>query len=181
MAKMGHEQVAHLIAVPHLLGHHPCQAPQVILTGRRVIQMALLLHRGKLRIPLIDDVVQERIADALVRYLPYGLPTALASKIPTRNGLTGELTILRLKGEASQMLALQTNILLPGMKRRHPIIKRGNCPSHWSYPGLGSAVSAPSRFTRHENAAYVSPHRRPDLQRHRHFRTVVAGILAPGP
>jgi hypothetical protein len=79
--------------------------------------MALLLYRGELRIPLIDDVVQERIADALVRHLPHGLLTALASKIPTGDCLTGESAILRLKGEAGKMLALQANILLPGMKR----------------------------------------------------------------
>src|SRR5262249_50594595 len=162
---MGHEQVAHLIAVPHLLCHHPRQAPQVILTGRRVVQMALLLHRGELRIPLIDDVVEERIADALVRHLAYGLPTALSRKIPTENFVTGERAILRLKGEAGKMLALQANILLPGMKRRHPVIKRGNFPSHFSFPCRGSDASAASYFTRHGSAAYVSLRRRPDLQR----------------
>src|SRR5262249_37775594 len=140
--KMRHEQVTHLIAMAHFSRHDPCQATQVIFAGRRVVQMALLLYRRKLRIPLVDNVVEEGIADALVGDVAHRLPAARPSIIPKSNFLTRQFAVFGVKGKARNMLAVQTDIVLPGAKCRYPVIKGGNGHGHDSVPLLSHATKA---------------------------------------
>src|SRR5262245_12443780 len=127
---MRYQQVAHLVAMTHLLRHDPGQATQVILAGSGVVQMALLLHRGKLRIALVDNVVEESITDTLIGDVAHGLPAACPSIIPKGNLLACQVAVFGVKGKASHMLVVQTNVILPGAKCCDPVIKGVNSYSH---------------------------------------------------
>ena len=74
LAEVVDEQVAHLPAVAHLLDHDPADAVGVVVGGRGLEEVALLLDRGELRVALVDDEVQERVADRLVGDLRDPLP-----------------------------------------------------------------------------------------------------------
>src|SRR5262249_39049505 len=58
------------------------------------------------------------------------LPAACPSIIPKGNFLARQFTIFGVKGKASHMVVVQTNVILPGAKGRYPVIKGGNCHGH---------------------------------------------------
>src|SRR5262249_1851463 len=135
--EMCHQQVTHLVTMAHLFRHYPCQATQVILAGCRVVQMALLLDRGKLCVALVDNVVEEGIADALIGDVAHRLPAARPSIIPKGNFLTRQVVILGCKGKARSIAAVQTDVVLPGAKCRYPVIEGSNGHGHESVPLAG--------------------------------------------
>src|SRR5262249_44951168 len=99
----------------------------------------------KFRIPLVDNIVEEGIADALIRDVAHGLPAAYPSIIPKGNVLARQRTVFGVKGKTSHMLAIQTNVVLPGAKCRYPVIKGGNGHGHGSAP-LGGISFSPMRY-----------------------------------
>src|SRR5215471_8711859 len=74
VTEMVDQQVAHLPAVAHLLCHNAAERLPVVLRGSGLKQPPLLLDRSKLRVPLIDDQVEQRVAHALVWNLDHPLP-----------------------------------------------------------------------------------------------------------
>src|SRR3989454_12842237 len=82
VAEVGAQQIRHLPAVPHLLGHHAHEREQVVIGGRVLEQVALLLHRRELGIALVDDEVEQCVADALVGDVHHGGPLALTFVVP---------------------------------------------------------------------------------------------------
>src|SRR5262249_34051523 len=142
----------HLVTMAHLFRHHPCQATQVILAGCRVVQMALLLYRGKLCVALVDNVVEEGIADALVGDVAHRLPAARPGIIPKGNFLTHQFAVFGFEGKASNMLAVQTDIVLPGAKCRYPVIEGINGYGHESVPLAG--ISYATQLLSHATKAW---------------------------
>src|SRR5256884_6294150 len=123
VAEVAAQQIGHLPAVPHLLGHHPHQRQRIIV-GRGVgEQIALLLHRGELRVALVHDQVQERIADALVGDVHHGRPLALAFVVTELDVGHVLLPELRLELEAAQIALRQTDTVLPVAEVVDPLVE----------------------------------------------------------
>src|SRR2546429_568522 len=123
VAEMAAQQIRHLPAVPHLLGHHAHQRQQIVVRGGMGEQVALLLHRGELRVALVHDQVQERIADALVGDGHHGGPLALAFVVTELDVGHVLLPELRLELEAAQIALRQTDTVLPVAEVVDPLVE----------------------------------------------------------
>src|SRR2546421_7963862 len=140
VAEMAAQQIRHLPAVPHLLGHHAHQRQQIVVRGGMGEQVALLLHRGELRVALIHDQVQERVADALVGDVHHGGPLALAFIVPEFDVGHVLLPELRLELEAAQVALGQTDAVLPVAEIVDPLVEVVQLAYHQS---LLFAIDAP--------------------------------------
>ena len=115
-----HEEVGHLVAVPHLLAIHPRQRPEVVVGRRRVVQLALLFDRRELGVALDGDEVLARVADALVRDLQHGLPLVLAFEVPEFD-LRVRLAEERLEAVLPDVVADHADLALPRLEVVGPV------------------------------------------------------------
>ncbi len=86
-------------------------------------QVALLLHRGELRVALVHDQVQERVADALVGDVHHGGPLALALIVTELDVGHVLLPELRLELEGAQIALRQTDAVLPVAEVVDPLVE----------------------------------------------------------
>src|SRR6266568_898823 len=138
------EQVRHLPTVSHLLGHHPHQGQQVVVARRVGQEIALLLDRSKLGIALINDQVQQGVADALVRDVHHRRPLALAPVVPeldVRHLLVPEL---RLELEVADLALGQADRVLPVAEVVDPFVEVVQLADHLALL-LGTAAPMRSR------------------------------------
>ena len=112
LAEVVDEQVAHLPAVAHLLDHDPADALGVVVGGRGLEQVALLLDGGEFGVALVDDQVQEGVADGLVGDLGDPLPLLLPREV-------AEL----------DLVGLQVSVLGLELRSRENWAGAGRCPS----------------------------------------------------
>src|ERR1700752_2681134 len=74
VTEMVDQQVAHLPAVAHFLGHDAAERLAVMFAGRIREKAALLFDRRKLRIALVYDQIHQAVADSLIWNLQHALP-----------------------------------------------------------------------------------------------------------
>src|SRR5205807_5582491 len=130
VAEVAAQEIRHLPAVPHLLGHHPHQRQQVVVRRGVGEQIALLLHRSELRVALIHDQVQERVADALVGDVHHGGPLALAFIVAELDVGHVLLPELRLELEAAQVARGETDPVLPVAEIVDPLVEVAQLAYH---------------------------------------------------
>src|SRR2546421_10658893 len=130
VAEVAAQEVRHLPAVPHLLGHHAHQRQQIVVRRGMGEQVALLLHRGELRIALVHDQVQQRIADALVGDVHYRGPLALALIVTELDVGHVLLPELRLELEGAQIALRQTDPVLPVAEVVDPLVEVAQLAYH---------------------------------------------------
>src|SRR5213596_33461 len=128
VAEMTAQQVRHLPAMAHFLGHHAHQRQQIVVGGGVREQVALLLHRRELRVALVYDQVQERVPDPLVGDMHHGRPFALAfvmAELDVRYFLLPELC---LELELSNLALGQADRILPVAEVVDPFIEVAELP-----------------------------------------------------
>src|SRR3989442_4694905 len=127
---MAAQQIRHLPAVAHFLGHDPHQRQQIIVRGSVRQQTALLLHRRELRVALIHDQVQERIANPLVGDVHHGRPFALPFVMTELD--VGHLLLpeLCLELELADLALGQADGILPVAEVVDPFIEVAELPDH---------------------------------------------------
>ena len=123
VAEVGAQQIGHLPAVAHLFGHHSLQRQQVVIAGGVLQQVALLLHRGELGVALVDDEIEEGVADPLVGNMHDRRPLALAPVMAELD--VGDLLFpeLRLELEAAEIILLQPDRVLPVAEVVDPVVE----------------------------------------------------------
>src|SRR6059058_93233 len=124
------QQVRHLPAMAHFLGHHAHQRQQIVVGGGVREQVALLLHRRELRVALVHDQVQERVPDPLVGDVHHRRPFALTlvmAELDVRYFLLPEL---RLELETADFPLRQTDRILPEAEIVYPFIEVAELPDH---------------------------------------------------
>src|SRR2546429_619654 len=140
VAEVAAQEVRHLPAMPHLLGHHAHQCQQIVVRWGMSKEVALLLHRGELRIALVHDQVQERVADALVGDVHHRGPLALALIVTELDVGHVLLPELRLELEGAQIALRQTDAVLPVAEIVDPLVEVVQLAYHQS---LLFAIDAP--------------------------------------
>ena len=125
-AKLVNQQMAHLPAVAHLFRHHAHQAQVVVAVGRGVEEPALLLDGRKLRVPLIDDQIERRVADALVGNVHDRLPAQLALVVTKLDFVVGQLAVLRLELVVAELRRVEANVFLPSVEIISPVVEGRN-------------------------------------------------------
>src|SRR4029077_3650951 len=142
------EQVGHLPPVPHLLGHHAHQREQIIVRGRVCQEVALLLDGRELGVALIDDEVQERVADALIGDVHHRWPLPLAlvmAELDVRYFLLAEFG---LELEAPDLALWQADRVLPVAEVVNPFIEVVELANHQRLLLASDAPSMRSRAPR---------------------------------
>src|SRR6266404_3932501 len=96
MPEVFHQERAHLPAMAHLFDHDARKCLAVVLARSGLEEPALLLDRSKLGVALIDDQVDQRVADLLRGDLAQVLP--LFTSLPV-----AELDIVGLDGSEERI------------------------------------------------------------------------------
>src|SRR5919197_601700 len=118
--------------MPHLLGHHALQRQEVVI-GRRVVQqVALLLDRGEFGVALIDDQIEQRVADALIGNVHHRRPLALAFVVAELYVRHLRIAELRLELERAQRALGQPNRVLPVFEIVNPVVEVVKFADHFS-------------------------------------------------
>jgi hypothetical protein len=92
--------------------------------------MALLLHRGKLRISLDHDELFQRVADSLIRDVLEAAPAELALEGPEADLWVFQLPVHRLGCVVPDLgMLAEADLALPLAKQVYPFVKGGN-PGH---------------------------------------------------
>src|SRR5207247_3097878 len=132
-------------ALAQFLGHRAHPGQQIVV-GRSVReQVALLLHRGELRVALVHDQVQERFPDPLVGDVHHRRPFALTlvmAELDVRYFLLPEL---RLELETADFPLRQTDRILPEAEIVDPFIEVAELPDHQRLLLAGDAPAMPWR------------------------------------
>ncbi len=132
VAEMSAEQIRHLPAVAHFLGHHAHQRQQIVV-GRSVReQVALLLHRRELRVALVHDQVQERVPDPLVGDVHHRRPFALALVMPELDVGDFGLTELGFEPVLAKIALRKTDRVLPVSEVVDPVVEVAKFANHIS-------------------------------------------------
>src|SRR5207245_2640675 len=142
VAEIRAQQVGHLPAVPHLLGHHAHQGEQVVVGGRVLEQVALLLHRCELGIALVHDEVEQGVADALVGDVHHAGPLALSfvmAELDVRHVLVPEL---RFELELADLALRQADRVLPVAEVVDPFVEVVQLANHQRLPLASEAPTA---------------------------------------
>src|SRR5258708_5364059 len=124
------QQVGHLPTVAHLFGHHALQGEQVIVRRRVVQQVTLLLHRREFRVALVDDQVQEGVANPLVGDVREGGPFALALVMPELDVRHFGIAELGVEVEVAHRPRRQTDRLLPVAEVVDPVVEITQLADH---------------------------------------------------
>ena len=117
------EEVAHLPAVPHLLDHDPADAVGVVVGGGGLEQVPLLLDGGELGVALVDDEVQERVADLLLGDLRDPLPLPVPGEVAELDLVRLQVPVLRLELVVGKSGQTKVDVLLPGAESVDPVVE----------------------------------------------------------
>ena len=126
IAKMIHQQSAHLPPVTHLFDHHARDGAAIPIRGSVVEQVALLLNTGKLGIALVDDHIHERIAHLLRGNLPQVLPLAAALIVPELDVFGLDCAVKRIELEGLDVRRVHPNLFAPVVEQPDPVTERPN-------------------------------------------------------
>src|SRR2546425_356419 len=124
------QQVRHLPAVPHLLGHDAHQRQQVVVRRGVLEEAALLLDGSELGIALVDDEIEQRVADALIGDMHHRGPFVLPFVMPELD--VGDLLLaeLGLELEGAQLALGQPDRVLPVTEVVDPVVEVAELPDH---------------------------------------------------
>src|SRR6185437_8611103 len=126
VAEMVDEEVAHLPAVAHFLGDHAAEGFAVVLAGRMLEEAALLFDGGKLRIALIDDQIEQAIANALIGNFQNAAPLWAAFERTEFDLVRARGTELGGKLVIFDFGIVHTDVVAPDSKQVHPIVEGAN-------------------------------------------------------
>src|SRR6266853_1746571 len=149
---MAAQQIRHLPAVAHFLGHDTHQRQQIIVRRGVRQQAALLLHRSELGVALVHDQIQERVADALVGDVHHRGPFALALVMAELDVGHFLLPEFRLEIELADLALRQPDRILPVAEVVDPFVEvvqladhqrlllAGNAPAmRWRASGVANS------------------------------------------
>src|SRR6266403_1970456 len=120
MSEMFHQQRAHLPAMAHLFDHHTGERLAVVFRGCGLEEPTLLLDGSKLGVALVDDQVDEGVADLLRRYLPQVFPFLASLPVAELDvvGLDGAEE--RVEVEAADLVVVHADLFTPVVEQPDP-------------------------------------------------------------
>src|SRR3989441_1508992 len=123
VAEVRAQEVGHLPPVAHLLRHHPHEGEQVVVGGRMTQQAPLLLHGCELGVALVDDQVEQRVADTLIRDVHHAGPLALAPVVPELDVRHLRVPELGLELKVTELTLGQADRVLPVAEVVDPVVE----------------------------------------------------------
>src|SRR5438445_787141 len=123
VAEVRAQEVGHLPPVPHLLRHHPHEGEQVVVRRRMTQQAPLLLHGGELGVALVDDQVEQRVADTLIRDVHHAGPLALAPVVTELDVRHLRVPELGVELEVAELTLGQADRVLPVAEVIDPVVE----------------------------------------------------------
>jgi len=126
--------MAHLPAMPHFLDHDPADTVGIVVGRRRPEKIALLLDGCELGITLVDDQIQQGVADLLLRNRGDALPLALTAKISEFDLFGPELSVLGFELVVGEAREAKIDVLLPGAEGVDPVVEGTDFSWPWNRP-----------------------------------------------
>ena len=121
MSEVLDQQRAHLPTMAHLLDHHAGKRFAIVLARSRLEEPALLLHGSKFGISLVDDQVDQGVADLLRRDLAQVLPFLAALPVSELNVLGLDRAEQRVEVEAADIVVVYADLFAPVVEQADPI------------------------------------------------------------
>ena len=127
-AEVFHKQIAHLRAMPHLFAHDFHRGLEIVFARCGLQEVALLLNRCELRVTLVSDEVEQRVANTLVGNLEDSFPFRTAGVVTELDIRPIDVAELHLEVVITELRCVESDVLLPLTEVIRPIVKRVDPP-----------------------------------------------------
>jgi hypothetical protein len=99
---------------------------EIVVARHRLDQVPLLLDRRELRVALVHDQVEQRIANPLIRDLPDALPFRAPRKVAELDLGRMQIPELRLEAVVLHDALVEADVLAPDLEQVGPVVEGRN-------------------------------------------------------